>query len=635
VIDYGNSFGLATDQRGQPRPFVYYPSMPSSSGGDGSDIGAVELIRPQPHLSITPSGGHLNSTVQLSWTNILEPTELESILEGLEGANALGSGGWTALTNRATLIGNQYVVSDSINLGVSRFYRLKVIVTNVVVMPWASTWPATQVSTTGVTLNGSVFPNGADATYWFEYGMDTNYAGGPTSVGLARASNTNILSVSNTISGLASGTLYHFQLVASNSAGINYGGDQSFTTISIPTSAPVVATLGTHGVTSNSAWLLGSVNPEGGATTAWFIWNTTSTNNVTAALPAGNGTNSGNFVQQLTGLMPGYTYNFAIAASNSAGTTYGANQQFVTPGPPLAGTGQATLISSSGATIGGYVYPNGLDTTAWFEYGTDTNYTAGTIGTTVVGASNLTGLAVSSAITGLTANTNYHFQLMASNSLGISYGGDESFSTPLGALPVVVTGSASNVTTTSALLSGTVNPEGIDTMGYFYYYSPQTGAYGFSTPQAVGSGTAPIPFSLVVTGLAPNTLYNFQAAGTNTVGSGAGFGSYVPFTTPGLLPDVVTLDATYTNGIPVINGTVNGHGTWFNWTFEIGYSPDHYTWTVGGIHATNNSPQLFSVIMTDNPNLFPSTTYYYTLQADNAWGSDNSPYIVKSFTTPP
>ncbi len=42
VIDRGNSFGLRTDERGSTRP-VDLPGYPNAPGGDGSDIGAVEL----------------------------------------------------------------------------------------------------------------------------------------------------------------------------------------------------------------------------------------------------------------------------------------------------------------------------------------------------------------------------------------------------------------------------------------------------------------------------------------------------------------------------------------------------------------------------------------------------------------
>jgi hypothetical protein len=42
VVDKGNAFGLNSDQRGVLRP-IDFPSIPNAAGGDGSDIGAVEL----------------------------------------------------------------------------------------------------------------------------------------------------------------------------------------------------------------------------------------------------------------------------------------------------------------------------------------------------------------------------------------------------------------------------------------------------------------------------------------------------------------------------------------------------------------------------------------------------------------
>ena len=53
AVDRGAAFGLATDQRGLPRPFDF-SSVPNSSaaGADGSDIGAFELQPPAPPARI-------------------------------------------------------------------------------------------------------------------------------------------------------------------------------------------------------------------------------------------------------------------------------------------------------------------------------------------------------------------------------------------------------------------------------------------------------------------------------------------------------------------------------------------------------------------------------------------------------
>src|SRR5262249_17929183 len=42
VLDKGNAFGLTSDQRGVIRP-IDFPGIGNTPGGDGSDVGAVEL----------------------------------------------------------------------------------------------------------------------------------------------------------------------------------------------------------------------------------------------------------------------------------------------------------------------------------------------------------------------------------------------------------------------------------------------------------------------------------------------------------------------------------------------------------------------------------------------------------------
>jgi hypothetical protein len=53
ALDKGNSFGLSTDQRGEPRPFDI-PTIDAATGGDNSDIGAFEL-QTSPPAAIAPS----------------------------------------------------------------------------------------------------------------------------------------------------------------------------------------------------------------------------------------------------------------------------------------------------------------------------------------------------------------------------------------------------------------------------------------------------------------------------------------------------------------------------------------------------------------------------------------------------
>jgi hypothetical protein len=99
--------------------------------------------------------------------------------------------------------------------------------------PVTTTQGATAVSTDGASLNGTVNPNGDDTTYYFNYGTTSMYnftTGTPVDAG----SGTGGVPVSIPVSSLQPGTTYHYQLVASSTAGTVYGADQTFTTIGYP-----------------------------------------------------------------------------------------------------------------------------------------------------------------------------------------------------------------------------------------------------------------------------------------------------------------------------------------------------------------------------------------------------------------
>src|SRR5262249_53952346 len=87
---------------------------------------------------------------------------------------------------------------------------------------------ASGITTTNATLNGSVNPDGTATSAWFRYGVTTNY-GSYSATNNFPATNVT-LSVSNLVNNLAPGSTYHFQLVASNSLGVNAGADVTFTT---------------------------------------------------------------------------------------------------------------------------------------------------------------------------------------------------------------------------------------------------------------------------------------------------------------------------------------------------------------------------------------------------------------------
>ena len=92
----------------------------------------------------------------------------------------------------------------------------------------------TAVSQTAATLQAEVNPNGADTRYRFEYGPTTAY--GKSAPLPDKDIGTSEQTVSVLVTGLVSGSTYHFRVVASNSEGVSEASDFVFTTHSGPSS---------------------------------------------------------------------------------------------------------------------------------------------------------------------------------------------------------------------------------------------------------------------------------------------------------------------------------------------------------------------------------------------------------------
>jgi sugar lactone lactonase YvrE len=226
--------------------------------------------------------------------------------------------------------------------------------------PLASTG-GVSVTGTVVTANGTVYPNAVPTKYFFEYGPTTAYGlAAPNPRGDA-GHGTGGVGVSAPLTGLEPVSLYHMRLVAVSPAGVNYGSDFEFES---GPGAPLVVTGGVVEREVHGAVLSGSVDPRHADTHYAFEIGPTTAYGTSFPVPAADAGAGKTFVpviQQVTGLRPEIAYHYRLSASNSVGTTYGADHQFTT----LANT--PTIFSSFGSAGTGnaqFTNPLGVATDA-------------------------------------------------------------------------------------------------------------------------------------------------------------------------------------------------------------------------------------------------------------------------------
>jgi hypothetical protein len=227
------------------------------------------------------------------------------------------------------------------------------------------------------------------------------------------------------ISGLSSNTLYHVRAYATNDAGTAYGSDVSFTTADKPT-----VITGTIAITSSSsASCDGNVTADGRMTvTARGIsWSDVAAKVFELTNKTTDGSGTGNFTGNMTGLNPNTLYFACAYAINGVDTAFGSIRTFIIT-PPLAVTGTTYNINKTSASLSGNVHAMAKTTICYFEYGTSTAY-GNSMNATPYTFSDSILKPVSAALNSLTKNTTYHYRLVAESSHGKTYGVDSMFKT--------------------------------------------------------------------------------------------------------------------------------------------------------------------------------------------------------------
>jgi len=197
--------------------------------------------------------------------------------------------------------------------------------------------------------------------------------------------------------------------------------------------APSVSTGGADSITSNSATLTGSVNPQGCYTEYAFEYGRSSEGYPNEVIGSAGSGASPVPVQTYSalGLQPSTSYHFRLTAWNSGDEITGGSGSFTTTGTteactkPTVTTEAASGVGISFATLNGKISPNGCDTAYTFEYG----YAASGTYSKITGSVGKVSGSVWQKVSNLEPGKLYTFRLTANNIKGPSEGAFLYFST--------------------------------------------------------------------------------------------------------------------------------------------------------------------------------------------------------------
>jgi phosphodiesterase/alkaline phosphatase D-like protein len=196
--------------------------------------------------------------------------------------------------------------------------------------------------------------------------------------------------------------------------------------------------------------------------------------------------------------------------------------------------------------------------------------------------------------------------------------------------PTVETGGVTNVTMGSAVLTGTVNPNGAPT-GYSFDYGTSS-ALGAVTPgKRAGHGNKAVAIKQSVGGLTPGTTYYYRLDALSSQGGTSG--QIRTFKTAGPPPPgAVTGTATAVGSTTAtINGTIDTNGATTTWDVQYGPTTSYVANTNYLTLANSATPVPVSVQLSG---LAPLTLFHYRIIAFHSGSSIGAGADATFFTQP-
>ncbi len=400
--------------------------------------------------------------------------------------------------------------------------------------PTVDTQNVTNIGTTTATGNGFVTYLGVPNPT--QHGVVWNTTGTPTTTDSKTTdgpvSATGPFTSAMTL--LAPGTTYYVRAYATNPVGTSYGLQKTFSTL------PLAPTVTTQAVTNPAAYTAtgnGTITALGGPPptqygVVWDINPNPDADLLTSKTKQGaySGAVPFAFQSSIINLTPNVLYHVRAYATNTAGTSYGVELTFTTPGlTPIVVTGDVSAIGTTTANVNCFLTNLGVPNAVEFGvvWGTSVNPTI--LGNKIIHDPPVVIEPYTINLTGLTPGTLYHVRAYATNDAGTSYGADLTFTSHI--VPTVTTQPVTGILATIATGNGNITNLGVPNVtqfGVIWSMAPNpTVALGTKTKQGVPAGTGAFTSSIIL--LNPSTLYHVRAYATNDAGTS--YGDDVAFTT--------------------------------------------------------------------------------------------------------
>ncbi len=480
------------------------------------------------------------------------------------------------------------------------------------------------------TLEAQVNANNEATTYVFEYATNKTLMGAKTVKGAAALGGYGDRSASvSTGAVLLPSETYYYRVLAENEQSKEEGKPvtgpvQEFTTV------PAPHTEEAKSVTATSATFYGILAPLNALNTEYSfdyrVGLECAGESSTVLFSAGKGSGSREVSAAVSELQPNAQYSVCLVTSNIFGSQVDPAAppvRFATlPAPPtvLEHSESASGVTPSEARLEAVVNPNNQVTSCEFLYGTSEASLAASAPCEPASLEGFGYQGVGATLTGLHLGTGYYYRVVALNAAHEKTEGEIAHFRTAGTGPAASTGAVSAIGQASANVTGTVNPDGLETY-YYYQYGPTT-EYGQSTmPEGpgidVGAGTSQVAAPGILVPLVPGVTYHYRLVAWNE--TAVSYGQDKTFTTETGVPPLASTGPA--SGITVdeatITGTVDPQGKETSYRFEYGENTTYGTQAFGTIL----SEQAAETLSLNLRGISPGTTYHYRLVASNAGGT--------------